>query len=73
MYNIKVDHKQLSFVVEDLPLLAQDRNWWDVSSECGNEPLGSIKGGKFIDREGLCSMMQSTHSTGWPHPNYEIN
>jgi hypothetical protein len=29
--------------------LAQDRDRWRVLVECGNEHLGSIKGGEFLD------------------------
>jgi hypothetical protein len=44
--------------------LAQDRDRWRGTCECGNELSGSIKCGEFLDwlqnqlasQEGLCSM-----------------
>ena len=29
--------------------LAQDRDRWRMLVECGNEPLGSVKWGEFLD------------------------
>jgi hypothetical protein len=47
--NIKMDLLEVGYMDMDWILLAQDRDRWRGTFECGNEPSGSIKCGKFLD------------------------
>ena len=49
--NIRMDLQEVGCGYVDWIGLAQDRDRWrtPVSAVCGNEPLGSIKCGEFLD------------------------
>ena len=46
--NIRMDFQEVGCGYTDWIGLAQDRGrWWTL--DCGNEPLGSVKCGEFLD------------------------
>ena len=47
--NIKMDLQEVGYRVMDWIELAQDRAVVAGTCNCGNEPLGSIKCGEFLD------------------------
>jgi hypothetical protein len=44
-----LDLQEVGWEVKDWIDLAQDRDRWGGTCKCGNEPLGSIKCGEFLD------------------------
>jgi hypothetical protein len=48
-HNIKMDIQEVGCEVMDWIGLVQDRDRWADPCECGNEPSGVIKHGKFLD------------------------
>jgi hypothetical protein len=48
--NIKMDFQEVPCGAIDWIELAQDRDRWPGTCECGNEPSGSIKYRVFIDK-----------------------
>jgi hypothetical protein len=49
MDNIKIGVQEVGWGGMDWIDLSWDRDRWAGSFECGNEPLGSIKCGEFLD------------------------
>ena len=47
--NIKLDLQEVGCGSMDWIHLAQDRDRWGGTCECGNEPLVSIKCGEYLD------------------------
>ena len=47
--NIKMDLREVVCGSMDWIEVAEDRNMWGGTCECGNEPSGSTKCGEFLD------------------------
>jgi hypothetical protein len=47
--NIKMDLQEVGWGDMDWIDMAEDRDRWRGSCECGNEPSGFIKRGEFLD------------------------
>jgi hypothetical protein len=47
--NIRMDLREIGWEGVNWINLSQDRDPWQTSCEDGSKPLGSIKGGKFLD------------------------